>query len=275
MRSARAFGKINLGLVVGPAGSGGRHEVVTVLQRIALADTIELEPAGTAVEVTVRGFDDTLVRAALQAFCDAAGGATGWRALIDKRIPVAAGLGGGSSDAATALSLANELSGRPLRTSELHAIAARLGADVPFFLRPGAQLATGDGTELAPLGVELDVAAVLVLPAGERKESTGAVYERFDARRGADGFDARRAAALAALERPSAAIDLVRALPGNDLATSPLADELVWRGAFRAEVSGAGPAVYGLFEHQDDAEAAAEALATRGETIVTRTVTGS
>ena len=102
MRRAQAFAKINLALVVGPLRDDGKHEVATVLQRVDVADEIELEPS---VSMTVDGFDDdTLVRAALDALADSAGLVRRWRVRVDKRIPVAAGLGGGSSDAACASS---------------------------------------------------------------------------------------------------------------------------------------------------------------------------
>ena len=142
-------------------------------------------------------------------------------------------------------------------------------ADVPFFLRDGPQLATGDGSDLSPLDLPLDFAVVLALPEGETKESTTAVYRRFDERDGAAGFDERRAALLEALEVVARPRDLA-ALPRNDLASSPLSDELERLGAFRADVSGAGPAVYGLFDHEGDAERAARELGGAGRTWLAR-----
>ena len=118
MKRAQAFAKINLALVVGPVRDDGKHEVVTVLQRVDLADDIELEPAEA---LTVEGFeDDTLVRRALEALAAAAGVAPRWRACIEKRIPVASGLGGGSSDAASTLVLANADLPEPLPPAALH-----------------------------------------------------------------------------------------------------------------------------------------------------------
>ena len=111
---------------------------------------------------------------------------------IEKAIPVAAGLGGGSSDAAAALSLANELLPEPLPVGELAAVAAGIGADVPFFLRDGPQLGRGDGSELTPLELPHGYHVVLVLPADEGKESTAAVYAGFDAHGAARLRRARR-----------------------------------------------------------------------------------
>ena len=128
-----------------------------------------------------------------------------WRATITKRIPVAAGLGGGSSDAATALRLANETLDSPLPPDELHPLAATLGADVPFFLVDGPQLGRGDGSELEAVDLPQDYWIVVALPLGATKESTAAVYRRFDDRAGADGWKTRNAtlqSALAAVKRP-------------------------------------------------------------------------
>ena len=266
MIRASASAKINLALVVGPRRPGGKHEVATVLQRIDVADRLELR---AAPDPRVEGFrDDTLVRRALEAVAEAAGVAQAWHARIEKRIPVAAGLGGGSADAAAALRLANSTLLTPLEDTLLHELAAELGADVPFFLTNGPQLATQDGTKLEPLELPQDFWIVLLLPNGERKRSTADVYARFDERNGAEGFEARSEALRAALARVTRATDLA-ALPPNDLASSPYSDELRTLGAFRADVSGAGPAVYGVFTRERDAHAAAEAIGAAGRSFVT------
>ena len=257
MKRAPAPAKLNLALVVGPLRDDGNHEVTTVYQRVDLADRIAIEEG----PLDVRGFrDDTLVRRALESLAAAAGVEPRWRARITKRIPVASGLGGGSSDAATALRLAAETLAEP---PALEPLARTLGADVPFFLRPGPQLGEGDGSELSPLELPQDFWVVLALPLGARKESTAAVYAGFD---GGEGYDERRTRlleTLAAVRRPR---DLA-ALPPNDLASSPLAAELLRLGAFRADVSGAGPVVYGLFHHRPAAEAARKEL--RAQTWLT------
>lgn len=263
---ASAAAKINLALVVGPKRDDGKHEIVTVFQRLGIADRLELDPAA---DLLVEGFDaDTLVRGALEALAARAGVAPRWHVRIDKRLPVAAGIGGGSSDAATALRLANATLAEPLDDATLRGLAATVGADVPFFLEDGPKLGTGDGGDLAPLDLPQDYWVVLLVPRAIGKPSTASVYADFDRRDGAIGFDARRAAlfdALAAVRRPR---DLA-ALPPNDLASSPLADELRARGAFRADVTGAGPAVYGLFHHRDRAKAAQRALKGVGESWLT------
>jgi 4-diphosphocytidyl-2-C-methyl-D-erythritol kinase len=257
---------VNLALVVGPTRDDGLHEVTTVLQRIDLCDRIALEPSD---RLSVVGFEqDTLVSGALRALATEAGFDPHWAAAIDKRIPPASGLGGGSSDAATTLALANGTLERPVSNGALASIAASLGADVSFFLRPGPQLGEGDGGRLTPLDLPQDYWVVLVLPAGARKASTAEVYRDFDLRRGADGYEDRRRRLLEALAAVRRARDLA-ALPPNDLASSPIADELVGLGAFRADVTGAGPAVYGLFLHERDARAAERRIRRHGRSWLT------
>jgi 4-diphosphocytidyl-2-C-methyl-D-erythritol kinase len=269
MSRASANAKLNLALVVGPVRADGKHEVATVLQTIDLCDDIELTRADA---LSIAGLsEDTLVREALERLAAAADMAPEWRVLIEKRIPVAAGLGGGSSDAATALELANSSLPTPLSDAELHALAAAVGADVPFFLRNAPQLGTGDGSDLAALDLPIDYAVVLVLPDGETKESTAAVYRRFDERNGAAGFEGRRSELLRTLENVKRARDLAR-LPANDLASSPLQQELKALGAFRADVTGAGPVVFGLFDDAEAAEQGASALRDSGRTWLVRPV---
>ena len=266
MNRAPATAKLNLALVVGPGRGDGRHEVATVLQRIDLADRVRVERAAA---LRVDGFpQDTLVRAALQRLAEAAGVEPMWGARIWKQIPVAGGLGGGSSDAATALRLANATLPEPLPDERLHRLAAGLGADVPFFLTNGPQLGTGTGAALEPLDLPQDYWVVLLQPHDAQKASTGDVYAAFDRRSGADGFETRRAElvrALAEIRRPR---DLA-ALPSNDLASSPHAETLLGLGAFRADVSGAGPTVYGLFLHREPAVAAERRVRSLGRTWIT------
>ena len=252
-----AAAKINLALVVGPRRADGLHELTTVMQRVDLCDEVQLEPAR---ELTVAGFaHDTIVRSALERLAMVAGTRPGWRASIRKEIPVAAGLAGGSADAAAALVLANATLPSPLPREGLLEVAASVGADVPFFLEPGPKLAEGAGERLVPLELPQDYWILLALPRRARKASTGDVYARFDEMRGADGFEERRQTlleAVAAVRRPR---DFA-AFPPNDLAAAvggaPLAEELRSAGAFRADLSGAGPAVFGLFHRLEDAKAA-------------------
>src|SRR5262245_42757616 len=263
MSRAPAPAKVNLALVVGPLRDDGKHEVLTVLQRIDLVDRIELEESPA---LRVEGFaEDTLVRTALSGLAHTARTEPRWRVRIEKKIPVAAGLGGGSWDAATALRLANETLPEPLSADELHEVAAQVGSDVPFFLADGPQLGSGDGSELKPLDLPQDFWVVVLLPHGAGKTSTADVYAAFDARDGARGWEERSSVLREGLARIKTPLDLA-ALPPNDLASSPLAAEIGATGAFRADVSGAGPALYGLYLDRGDADAAKRSLSRLGET---------
>jgi 4-diphosphocytidyl-2-C-methyl-D-erythritol kinase len=272
-RTAAAAAKINLALVIGEAQTDGRHQVVSVLQRIDVCDRVELEPA---TGLSIDGFRrDTLIRSALTALADAAGAEPAWRVRLRKNIPVAAGLGGGSADAAAALALANATLSSPLDDGRLDELAASLGADVPFFLAPGPKLAEGAGERLSPLDLPQDYWVLIALPRRARKKATADVYRRFDALGKGGGFAERRAALLAALESCRRPRDFA-ALPPNDLAeaagTAAFADGLRRLGAFRADVSGAGPAVYGLFQRREQAVAAARRVRLRARVWVTAPV---
>ena len=265
--------KINLALLVGETRSDGMHEVATVLQRVDLCDWIEVEPGqGLAVD----GFrDDTLVHKALSALAAEAGVEPCWTVRLEKHIPVAAGLGGGSADAAAALRLANRGLQSPLDESALHGLAAELGADVPFFLSPAPKLGVGIGELLTPLELPQDYWVVIALPRRSEKSSTRSVYGLFDELGGGSGFKARRSELLERLRDCHRACDLA-ALPGNDLADAAgrpdVLGELKRHGAFRADVSGAGPAVFGLFLHRREARKAALRLRPRARVWVVEPV---
>jgi 4-diphosphocytidyl-2-C-methyl-D-erythritol kinase len=262
---ALAPAKVNLGLFLGPIrASDGRHELVTVMQSISLADELTLEPAAAGSErdeVHCPGVpgaaEENLAALALRAFR----ASTGWKApplllRIVKRIPVAGGLGGGSADAAAALRLASHASGlgdeRLLRT-----LAWKLGADVPAQISPGRWLATGAGEHLQELTPASSQLGLLVLPlAGEL--STAAVYaeaDRLALTRTRHALEERRLQLHAELEH-GAALPAATELLHNDLQRAAvslcpqIADALAQArqaGAQLALVSGSGPTVVGLF----------------------------
>ena len=215
MRPARAVAaaKINLALVVGPRRDDGLHEVATVLQRIDVCDRLELQPAA---QLAVEGFaDDTIVGQALTRLAAEAGVEPAWSVRISKEIPVAAGLGGGSADAAAALQLANErLQSRSLRTAS-HALAASLGADVPSSSSRGRSWPRARGSVSSILPQDFWVA--VAVPREVEKSSTREVYEGFDALGGGPGFEERRPICCADSREASRPADLA-ALPANDLA---------------------------------------------------------
>jgi 4-diphosphocytidyl-2-C-methyl-D-erythritol kinase len=302
--------KVNLGLFLGPPRADGKHELVTVMQSISLADELTLEYANAApgdvsgdaapVDAAPSGAapsgapangagedqvvcpavpgppEENLAAVALRMFRQA----TGWdvgplRLSIVKRIPVAAGLGGGSADAAAALRLAGHASG--LGSDELLLeLAARLGADVPAQIAPGRWLATGAGEHLCELPAPNPTFGVLVLAAAAGL-STAAVYaeaDRLGLGHTPQALEQHRRAVAAALEL-GAPVPTVRELVHNDLQQAALslcpaiADALAEAqeaGADLAFVSGSGPTVVGVFPRANGlgaARRAADGLAGR------------
>jgi 4-diphosphocytidyl-2-C-methyl-D-erythritol kinase len=266
---AAAPGKVNLCLYLGPRRDDGLHELVTVIQPLDLADELTLEPAA-ADEVVCPGVDgDNLAARALRAYREAAGGGDGHRLTIDKRVPVAAGMGGGSSDAAAALRLAAHAAGHP-QDPRIATIAPRIGADVPALLQTRATLVTGAGEEVATLpGPALAASGgawtFVVLPSPAQL-STAAVYaeaDRLGLARTADGLALRRAEVEAALAAGGLPAELVH----NDLQDAarslcPQIDDALAAareaGADAALVSGSGPTVFALFADATAATALAE-----------------
>ncbi len=280
---ALAPAKLNLGLFVGPTRADGKHELVSVMQSISLADelTLALAPAGAeADEVVCPGVDgpagENLAARALAAFR----AATDWdvpplRVEIVKRIPVAAGLGGGSADAAAALRLAAHAS-KCGEQQLLRRLGAELGADVPAQVSPGRWLAGGAGEELEQLPPPNPSFAVLVLPVAAEL-STAAVYARADqlgAIRAQRFLDERRAELHGALgfgaQAPPAEL-LVNDLEAAAVSLCPaIATALMEAregGADHAFVSGSGPTVIGLFLRANGlARAERAAAGMRGRT---------
>ena len=260
----RAPAKINLCLYLGPARGDGRHELVTVFDAVSLVDELEVTAAAADDdEVICDGVPGpNLVSDALAALRDGGWDAPPVRVTITKRIPVAAGMGGGSADAAALLRLAPRLGALPDRRLLLE-IAATLGADVPSQLVPGPWLGTGTGARLqaapalAPYGL-------VVLPQ-PFPLSTVDVYREAD--RIALGRSVDELAAL----RARLAGSFTRELVVNDL--EPAALSLAPRlgetlgaigraGADNAIVCGSGPTLIGLFWGPDGA-ARARAAASR------------
>ena len=171
MPSALIAGKVNLFLDVVERRDDGYHEIVSVLAPLTRpADTVRLElTSSPGIEVVcahpgVPEDERNLCWQAAAAFAERTGVAAQWRVGIDKQIPVAAGLGGGSADAACLLRLLNQAHDRPLAPGTLHSLATHLGADVPFFLDARPCLATGIGECLTPLPSATDVPLVLLNP---------------------------------------------------------------------------------------------------------------
>jgi 4-diphosphocytidyl-2-C-methyl-D-erythritol kinase len=181
----RAFAKINMGLWAGKRRPDGYHPLVTLYQSVSLADRLQFRRihAGThslhCDDAALAG-ESNLVMKAMRLLDPHLGPSRRVEARLWKRIPTGAGLGGGSSDAAAALLAVNRLWNLRLSAPELERCAARLGSDVPFFLRGGTALGAGRGEIVCPLAVPpLPPACALAWPAGGGL-STAEVYAAFD-----------------------------------------------------------------------------------------------
>ena len=258
----KAYAKVNLTLAVGEKRPDGYHEVVSVMQRVSLHDTLTAEQTREGITLTcsdpaLPSGEENLAHRAASLFFRETGIAGGAALTLEKRIPPQAGLGGGSSDAASALLALRKLYAPALPDTELETMAAALGSDVPFFIRGGTQLATGRGEVLSPLPPLTDGWFVIVKPT--ESFSTPAMYRRLD-------------------ELPPACTPPLPPLQGglpalaaglfNRFEAAIPAGSAVWDikarlaayGALASLLSGSGSAVFGLFDTETAARAAVEAL---------------
>jgi 4-diphosphocytidyl-2-C-methyl-D-erythritol kinase len=259
----RAPAKVNLCLYLGPTRADGRHELATVFDSVSVFDELEIADAA-ADEVVCEGVAGrNLVADALAGLRGAGWAAPPVRVVIRKRIPVAAGMGGGSADAAAMLRCAPRLA--PVAERVLERIAAALGADVPSQLHPGPSLGTGAGEILAPLR-RLEPYGMLVLPQ-PFPLATGDVYREADrlglARPGAQLADLADRLAARLPDR------LVNDLQPAALSLAPQIGPVIARaraaGADDAIVCGSGPTVIGVFRGADGERRAERAVAVLGE----------
>jgi 4-diphosphocytidyl-2-C-methyl-D-erythritol kinase len=260
--------KVNLVLRIGPRQPNGLHEVASLFASLDLADEVELEPASED-SVECEGVDGpNLASAAVERLRQYAPSLPPLRVRITKRIPVAAGLAGGSADAAAVMRAANSFHEVPFDDDQLREIAAPLGSDVPSQIVPAHSVVTGTGESV--IRVELPEMHVVLVPSANGL-ATAEVFRAFDeiqlARERMDAAD------LHALAREP--IVTIAARLENDLQQATLKlrpelaeaiEQLLRAGALGAQVSGSGPTVFGLFP---DAHAAAEASARIPGSLVT------
>jgi 4-diphosphocytidyl-2-C-methyl-D-erythritol kinase len=260
-----AYAKLNLVLHVGPPRDDGLHPISSLMASIDLADELTATPRQSGADhVDAPGVaGENLAARALAEFRSRAGGELPPLELrIHKRIPVAAGLGGGSADAAAALRLANELAGGPLSAEELIRLAADLGSDVPSQLDPHHALVEGVGERIEPL--ELPALVAVLVPDREGL-STAAVYAELDRLGGTRAnLDPEPLKRLAAAGPEELAAGLENDLQPAALSLRPelstRLDSLRSAGALGAAVSGSGPTCFGLFAQGKAAEDAAASI---------------
>lgn len=254
--------KINLGLQVTGRRPDGYHELVTVLQTLELADNVSVESAPTVSgRPSLPGLaakDDLALRAA-HLLRRSLGVTFGAHVSVQKRIPAAAGLGGGSSDAAAVLAALNQLWETDVDHARLVQIAAELGSDVPFLVRGGTALATGRGEHLKDLPPAPMRHVVLVRP--DAPLATADVYAELRPSEWSDGertMDLARALAAGELSEDLMCNDLTPAAIRLTPVVGDILDDLRAAGAQPALMAGSGATCFGLFADISTAEQAVE-----------------
>lgn len=270
--TCEAPAKINLYLAILGKRADGFHELETQMLKLALADILHLEiqDRGISLSCPESGLptdQGNLVYRAAASFLAAAGTGKGIRIVLEKKVPIAAGLGGGSSDAAAVLRGMNRLFGGLFSQERLVELARPLGADVPFFVVDcRAAWATGIGDSICPNFVSEPEWIVLVNPGFS--VSTRWVYENFTLTTKGNPYILGRAFTHAGKRCPGPGEVLLR----NDLESvtigkypllGVLKEELLAGGAHGALMSGSGPTVFGLFRDRDDARKSAAGFAER------------
>lgn len=280
-----AFAKVNLGLEVLGTRQDGFHELRTLFQTLELHDDIAISGSRAGIVVScshpgVPNDESNLAHRAAAELRRRGRVRTGVRIEIEKRIPVAGGLGGGSSDAAAVLVALDRLWGLGLDRDGLLPIARRLGADVPYFLTGGTALGIARGDEIYPLRDQLSGHVVLVDPG--RPLSTAKVFERLDAeltpRENSSTISRFVSSDLSgALRFGILKNELENAALGEapDLAESTrrMRVILMREGAVLAQMSGSGSAFFGLFLERRPAKSATASLLAAGfRALLTRTL---
>lgn len=267
--TVRCFAKVNLQLRVGPLRDDGFHELETVFQSIDLHDILHVKSTAGGMMLTcdsdrVPTREDNLVTRAAREFFRRAGFELGLDMRLEKRIPVAAGLGGGSSDAAATLLALNELTGRALKNGQLEDAAASLGSDVPFFLLGGTALGRGRGELLTPL--EAQPAEKLLLLAPPLEVSAKEAYRHFDLTFGRSISHSTQRLPGGRLCFPGA--PWYNDLEGGVFAAHPelaeLKRELLSAGAADAVMSGSGPVIVARFGVAEEADRVADLFRAKG-----------
>jgi 4-diphosphocytidyl-2-C-methyl-D-erythritol kinase len=249
--------KVNLYLRVLRKREDGYHDILSLMQKISLSDELTFATTGSGIAVRCPGTtlpegEGNIVYRAAAAFFSLIGRSPGIEITIRKRIPIAAGLGGGSSNAATTLMTLNEMYGSPVTRDELMKIGTGLGADVPFFIFGKTAWACGIGDRLQESPLYPPLWFVLINPGFEI--STKMVYQGLNLGLTKQGINY-------SIPRFSTTEDLIRGLT-NDLESvttrlHPVLDQikalLLKSGARGALMSGSGPTVFGVFTDRESA----------------------
>lgn len=253
--------KINLTLDVINKRQDGYHNIATVMQQISLADRVFIKRADNGITLSTDSHslavnEENLAYQAARMMLNHYGLNEGIQIFIEKNIPIAAGLAGGSSDAAAVIKGVKQLFALDISASEMFALGACLGSDVPFCLMGGTALATGRGEILKPLpqGPELNI--VLVKPIFSL--STAEVYKHFDRNQVSRFPDNEKflsawehgnlIEATKYMENTLESVSLA-----NNKSINTIKEKLLQMGALKAMMSGSGPTVFGIFTNQGEA----------------------
>lgn len=286
----RAYAKINLSLDVVRRREDGYHEVKMIMQSIGLYDEITMEKCEKGIHVTVsmgEGFgeetlpadENNLVYRAAKLIMESFGIREGIRIHLDKHIPMAAGMAGGSTDAAAVFRGMNELFALDMDIEKMKKMAVKIGADVPYCIEGGTQLSEGIGEILTPLKRVPDFILLIAKP--DISVSTKYVYENLNLQALESHPDVEgMVAAIQNGDRDGILNRMENVLESVTLTKYPVIREIknfmIENGAQNALMSGSGPTVFGIYKDRTGAEEAAELLRTKklAKQIFTTTVTG-
>jgi 4-diphosphocytidyl-2-C-methyl-D-erythritol kinase len=276
--SINAFAKINLGLQILGKRHDGYHDIETILHRLDIYDVIEIRQSssgGIAVECThpdIPAHSSNLCYKAAELFYSEVGEKPRLSIGIEKNIPIGAGLGGGSSDAAAVLLACNKLLGYPLGKETLRQIASRIGSDVPYFLHHGTAHATGRGDVLEYFDLELPYWIVLVYP--NIHIDTAWAYRAYTPNSGVKRIQLKSIVSDNLME-PGVWVNSLR----NDFepvvfrehpVIMRVKEALVKAGADFALMSGSGSSVFGLYQDEKYAKEIADSLSNTYPVWLTR-----
>ena len=271
----KAFAKINLSLDVLGRLENGYHEVQMVMQTVSVFDLVTVSKIKHGIELSTNlpylPIDgNNIAYKAAEEFFNYTGIKEGVSIDISKRIPVGAGLAGGSSNASAVLKAMNKLFGTGLSLKELCEIGVKIGADVPYCILGGTRLAEGIGEKLSSLPRLPKCCIVLVKPSFSI--STKSVYEKIDS---CDNY--RRPETKKLIEGlKEGNLEMITGSMGNVLEEVSITEhpilqkvkeELMELGAINAQMSGSGPTVFGIFRNYDHARAAKKELWGKYKTV--------
>jgi 4-diphosphocytidyl-2-C-methyl-D-erythritol kinase len=266
--SVKAPAKLNLFLEIGKKLSNGYHNIESVMQSVTLYDVLRIKRSDGGISFDCSSkrlvYDGNLVIKAAKLFFEETGISPCVSMFLEKHIPVSAGLGGGSTDAAAALSALNGMFGRPLDRVSLSALGKKIGADVPFCIRRGICLARGIGDELEELD-ELPRCSFVIAKGGSTV-STKTAYETLDTIE----RECRPVSSIMNFIKSRDLHGIAKNLyNGFEIIKSfddKIKNIMLEHHALNALMSGSGPSVFGMFENEADALAANKKLRSLGFT---------